>query len=281
MSTTINTNVAAQNSIRHLSNNNRKVGKSIEKLASGKRINRAADDAAGLAISEKLRVAIRGRRVAKRNSMDAISLVQTAEGTLNEVGNMLSRMKELSVQASSDTIGPRERSFLQLEYGQLSREIDRIANATDFNGMQLLTGSAAKVEGRVEFQSGINNNPDIDRLSFKPEEFDVRMTALGLNSSQIDVKSDAQSTISKLDGAINHVSKMRAKLGALQNRMGHVIQNLEITTENNEAAKSRIRDTEYAEEASKLITGTTVRDSNAAVLIQANSKPEVALRLLS
>jgi len=277
----INTNVAAINALRTNSNRTLQVNSSLEKLGSGERINKAADDAAGLAISEKFKAAIRGYRMAKKSALDGISMVQTAEGGLNEIGNMLTRLRELSVQAASDTIGPQERSFLNMEYQNLTSEIQRIALATDFNGITLLQGKAGEfVEGQVDFQVGIKNRASIDRISFVPDQSDARVEALGVAGTGVAKKTDAQESIAKIDNAIGNVSEMRARFGALQNRLQSTINNLGVTIENMESANSRIRDTDVAETSSMLAKDSILQQAGVAVLAQANSAPQVALKLI-
>jgi flagellin len=278
----ININVVSLNALTNTDKRTQAVNKSLEKLGSGERINRASDDAAGLGISEKLKSAIKGYRMAKRTSMDGISMIQTAEGGLNEIGNILTRLRELSVQAASDTIGPQERTFLDMEYQNLSQEIERIALATDFNGVQLLQGKAGEfVEGDIEFQVGIQNRKAIDRISFKPEANDARASALGIVGSGVAKKSHAQTSIATLDSAISSVSEMRARFGALQNRLQSTINNLSVMTENMETANSRVRDTDVAEVSATLAKDTILQQASASVLAQANNNGAIALKLLS
>lgn len=277
----INTNIPSINALRNSSSRTQAVNASLEKLSSGNRINKAADDAAGLAISEKFKAAIRGYKQAKKSALDGISMIQTAEGGLNEIGSILTRLRELSVQAASDTIGPQERQFLQMEYANLTQEIQRIADGTDFNGVSLLKGKAGEfVEGDIEFQVGIKNRAAIDRISFKPETTDARISALGIADTGVNMKSSAQNSIGKIDTAIQKVSEMRARFGALQNRMQSTINNLNVTTENLSAANSRIRDTDIAVESSKLAKDTILQQASASVLAQANASSQVALKLL-
>ena len=277
----INTNVASINALTNTSKRTDAVNKSLEKLGSGERINKASDDAAGLAISEKFKAAIRGFRMAKRTALDGISMIQTAEGGLNEIGNILTRLRELSVQAASDTIGPQERQFLEMEYGNLTQEVERIALATDFNGVSLLQGKAGEfVEGDVEFQVGIKNRAAIDRISFKPDQSDATVDALGLTGTGVKIKSDAQNSIGKIDDAIMNVSEMRARFGALQNRLQSTINNLSVSVENQEAANSRVRDTDVAIVSAKLARDTVLQQASASVLAQANTSSQLALKLL-
>jgi flagellin len=278
----INTNVASLNALTNTDKRTSAVNTSLEKLGSGERINKAADDAAGLAISEKFKAAIRGYNAAKRSSLDGISMVQTAEGGLNEIGNMLTRLRELSVQAASDTIGPQERTFLNMEYQNLGSEIQRIALATDFNGVSLLQGKAGEfVEGNVEFQVGIKNREAIDRISFKPEETDARIESLGVAGTGVEMKSHAQDSIGKIDDAIMKVSGMRARFGALQNRLQSTINNISTMNENMSSANSRVRDTDVAEVSSQLAKDSILQQASASVLAQANANGHLALKLLS
>lgn len=278
----INTNIAALNALTNASNRTAAVNSSIEKLGSGLRINRAADDAAGLAISEKFKAAIRGYRMAARNSMDGISMIQTAEGGLSEISNILIRLREISIQAASDTIGPEERKYLDREYGAMASEIERIAAATDFNGIKLLVGDGGtSVDGRVDFQVGILNRPSVDRISFNPEDSDARLEALGLNDTAVREKSGAQNSIERLDTAISKVSEMRASFGAIQNRLQSTVNNLNTTILNSEAANSRVRDTDIAEVSSLLAKDQILQQASASVMATANTSTNIALKLLT
>jgi len=272
----INTNVASLNSLRTMNANRMNMEKTLERLASGSRINHAGDDAAGLAISENLRAQVRGLRQAKRNAQDGISLIQVSEGGLNEITNILIRMRELSIQAASDTIGDGERSFTDREFQLLKQEIDRISNSTVFNGTPLLNGRA----GVLEFQVGTHNNPLIDRISYNGERADASVEALNIGGESIGTKAGAQMTLSVLDDALNRVSSIRADMGAIQNRMQSTISNLAISDENLSAARSRIADADMAEEATELTKNNILMQSGMAVLGQANSSAQLALKLL-
>jgi flagellin len=250
--------------------------RALERLASGSRINHAGDDAAGLAISENLRAQIRGMRQAKRNAQDGISLIQVSEGGLNEIGNILIRMRELSIQAASDTIGETERSFTDREFQSLKQEIDRIANITNFNGTPLLNGKA----GIMEFQIGVQNNPLLDRISYNGERSDSTVESLKISGESIATKPGAQMTLSVLDEALLRVNSIRADLGAIQNRMQSTISNLSISDENLSAANSRIRDADMAEESSELTKQNILLQAGISVLGQANSSNQTALKLL-
>ena len=272
----INTNVASIAAQRTLAYNNEKQSQSIDKLSSGTRIVRASDDAAGLAISEKLKSRIRGSRQAERNANDGISLMQTAEGALGEVSSILTRLRELSIQASTDTIGPKDRALTDLEYQNLIEEIDRIAKSADFNGKKLLDG-----EGEVlDFQVGVDNDDFRDRIQYNIGEIDATISALGIKGLSVDTKDGAHESLGVLDDAIGNVSGQRANLGALQNRLSSTVNNLRVSHENLSAANSRIRDTDYALESSENTKLSILVNAGAAVLAQANAKGQQALRLL-
>jgi len=273
----INTNTASLNAQRVLGTSKLALDKSMEKLASGYRINRAGDDAAGLAISENLRAQIRGLKQASRNANDGISLVQVAEGSMNEISSILIRLRELGVQSASDTIGPVERQFLNVEYDQLISEIDRISDATEFNGTQLLAG----VGSIMDFQVGIRNNPEIDRISFDSSKADANSAALGVNLTSVADKASAQNALSAIDAAIMSVSAMRADFGALQNRLQTTISNIANSVENMSAANSRVRDVDVAEESSEMVRNKILLEAGTSVLAQANQSANVALGLLN
>lgn len=273
----INTNTASLNAQRNLVGTKLGLDKSLERLSSGYRINRAGDDAAGLAISENLRAQIRGLKQASRNAQDGVSLVQVAEGSLNEISSILIRLRELSVQAASDTIGPVERQFLNVEYDQLVSEIDRIADGTEFNGTQLLSGTGSI----LDFQVGTRNDPNIDRLSFDASKADANSAALGVNLTSVADKASAQNTLSAIDQAILSVSAMRADFGAIQNRLQSTISNLAVSVENLSAANSRIRDVDVAEETAELTRNNILLNAGTSVLAQANQTAQTALGLLN
>lgn len=249
---------------------------SLAKLSSGSRINKAGDDAAGLAISEKLKANIRGSQQATRNAGDGISMIQTAEGGLNEVSNVLIRLRELSVQAASDTVGDTERKFADLEFQHLTQEVERIAASTQFNGKSLLSGEG----DTMEFQVGIMNDAKNDRLSYKPQDSSARAADLGIASLGVQTKADAQENLEKIDSAINGVNGNRASLGALQNRLQSTISNLETRTENLAAANSRIRDTDVAAESAELAKANILSAASTSVLAQANQSGSSALKLI-
>lgn len=273
----INTNVQSLAAQRSLSQVKRAQDSSLEKLASGSRINRASDDAAGLAISEKLKSTIRGGKQAARNANDGISMIQVAEGGLNEISNIVVRLRELSVQAASDTIGETERAFTNLEYQQLTSEIDRIAESTSFNGKNLLNGKGEK----QEIQIGIFNDANNDRISYDSSTANARAEALGVGGLSVIQKENAQENLEKLDMALNTVNGNRANLGALQSRLQSTINNLEITNESLASANSRIRDTDIAVETSELTKTNILNAANTSILSQANSSQATALKLIA
>jgi flagellin len=273
----INTNTASLNAQRNLYGTKLGLDKSLERLSSGFRINRAGDDAAGLAISENLKAQIRGLKQASRNAQDGVSLVQVADGGLNEISTILIRLRELGVQAASDTIGPVERQFLNVEYDQLVSEVDRIADGTEFNGTPLLSGTGSI----LDFQVGTRNDPNIDRLSFDASKADANSAALGINLTSVADKASAQNSLSSIDSAIVSVSAMRADFGAIQNRLQSTIGNLGVSVENMSAANSRIRDVDVAEETSELTRNNILLNAGTSVLAQANQSANTALQLLN
>lgn len=272
----IATNVAALNAQKNLTGNSLNLNRSLERLSSGMRINKAADDAAGLAISENLRGIIRGLRQADRNANDGISLVQVAEGSLNEVSTMLIRLRELAVQASSDTIGDTERKFIDVEYQQLKSEIQRITEATNFNGYDLLNGTG----GVIDIQVGVKNDPFVDRISFNASAADASLEALGLTAESVATKDSAQMSLDVVDNAMTSVNAIRANFGALQNRLISTSQNLKVADENMSAANSRIRDADIAAETSELTRNNILQQAAVSVLSQANNTQQLALKLL-
>ncbi|EPZ51094.1 putative flagellin protein [Bacteriovorax sp. BAL6_X] len=272
----INTNVTSLAAQRSLGQSNSAQSKSLEKLSSGTRIVRSADDAAGLAISEKLKGQIRSTNQAERNASDGISMIQIAEGGLNEVSNILVRLRELSVQAASDTVGDTERQFTDLEYQNLKQEIQRISEVTEFNGKKLLTGSGDK----FDIQIGINNDDFQDRIQFDTNVLNSSLENLGVADLQVGSKEGAQSALANLDSAIESIAGQRAELGAKQNRLNSTINNLQISSENLSAANSRIRDTDYAAETAKKAKNDILVNAGSSVLAQSNSQGAAALKLI-
>jgi len=273
----INTNVPSLVAQRNLRGNRVLLDRTLERLSSGSRINHAGDDAAGLAISETLRAQIRGLGQAERNAQDGISLIQVAEGGLVEISNILIRMRELGVQAASDTVGVRERKFLDTEFQQLGEEIDRISNSIEFNGNPLLNGNGSA----FEVQIGTKNNPLVDRIKlFDPYASNVNLVSLGLNLATVSDKTSAQNCLSSIDQALNSATSIRAEFGAMQNRLQSVINNLNVNKENLTAANSRIRDADLAEETSELTKAQILNQAGVSVLSQANSSVKSVLGLL-
>lgn len=274
----IATNVSSLTSQRHLRETRELLDRSLERLSSGYRINRAGDDAAGLAISEKLRAKTRGLIQAQRNASDGISLIQVAEGGLNEVQNILVRLRELGVQSASDTIGARERKYLDLEYQSLKEEMDRIANGTEFNGTYLLDGTGGSLDFQVN--TGGENLLGVDRISFDAFKLDVNSDKLGIEEISVDTKVNAQYSLAAIDTAIEDVSATRAELGAIENRLSSTIRNVGISIENLSAARSRIKDVDIAEETGELTKHNILMQAGTSVLTQANNVPKLALSLL-
>lgn len=272
----IATNVTSLNAQKNLGVTKLSLDRSMERLSSGFRINRASDDAAGLAISENLRAQIRGLRQADRNANDGISLVQVAEGSLNEVSNMLIRLRELAVQGSSDTIGDTERKFVDVEYQQLKSEIQRITESTSFNGYDLLNGTG----GVIDIQVGVKNDPFKDRISFNASAANASLEALGLTVENVSTKEGAQMSLDVVDNALVSINAIRANFGALQNRLVSTSQNLKIADENYSAANSRIRDADIASETSEMARSNILQQAAISVLSQANSSQQLALKLL-
>ncbi|KAB3532059.1 flagellin N-terminal helical domain-containing protein [Alkaliphilus serpentinus] len=267
----INNNIPALNAHRLLSHNSSLSGKTLERLSSGKRINRAADDAAGLAISEKMRGQVNGLRVASRNALDGISMVQTAEGAMNEIHAMLQRMRELAVQASNGTFGDDDKATIQAEVTQLLDEIDNIADTTNFNDKKLINGSLATTG--VQLQIGANAN---ETISFTIENLDAN----ALSIASINLVTAPQTAISTLSTAIQSVSDTRSRLGAVQNRLEHTIANVDNTAENITAALSRIEDLDMALEMSNFTKLNILTQAGTAMLAQANQRPQSVLQLL-
>lgn len=273
----INTNVPSLAAQRALSMVTNEKNNTLAKLTSGNRINRSADDAAGLAISEKLKANIRSTSQANRNTNDAISMIQTAEGSLSEISNILIRLRELSIQASSDTVGDPEREFTELEYQNLKQEIERIAQVTEFNGKKMLNGS----DGNYEFQVGINNSPFEDRISFSAVSSNATLGNLQITDLAVKSKLQAQESMQRLDKALQFVSGQRANLGAIQNRLTSTSTNLQINMENMSVANSRIRDTDFAQETANNMRLNILTQAGTSVLAQANMEGQAALKLLN
>lgn len=272
----VSTNVASINAQNSLAKSQRKIEKSFAQLASGERITKAADDAAGLALSESLKAQIKGYSVAQRNALDGQSMVQVAEGGLNEVSNILVRLRELGVQAASDTVGDRERTFLDKEVQQLKLEMDRIAQTTKYGTTNLLDGSG----GEFSFQVDINNDDFQDRITFDSGAQSVRLSELDMEGLDYSTKDGAREALEIIDNAQYTVNGHRATLGAVQNRLISTQANLGTAMENVSAANSRIRDTDIAAATAELTQNQVLLNASNSVLAQANANPQSALRLI-
>ena len=274
----INHNMNAMNAHRNMGVNNNNAAKAMEKLSSGLRINRAGDDAAGLAISEKMRGQIRGLDQASRNAQDGISLIQTAEGALNETTNILQRMRELSVQAANDTNATTDRQAIQTELTALHSEISRIAETTKFNGKGVINSGASQVS--LNIQVGANSGETITIALAN-----MNASAIGVASSLVSDIGDgtagnANKLTSAIDKALVNVSTQRAKFGAIQNRLEHTIKNVDNTSENLQAAESRVRDVDMAKEMMNYSKNNILNQAAQSMLAQANQQPQNVLNLL-
>lgn len=271
----IATNIASQSVQKNLRAVSEQSDASLNKLSSGKRINKAADDAAGLAISKNLEAQTKGLRQATRNANDGISLVQTAEGGLNEVSNILIRMRELTVQAASDTVGENERGLLDKEYQQLVNEVDRISQSTTFNGKNLLNGEGDTMDFQVGSFAGEQN-----RIQFDTGQSDATAGSVGISGTGIADKGDALGSIEVIDEAIGSISGQRATLGAIQSRLQSTVSNLEVQTINQDSARSVIQDVDVAQESANLAASSVIKNAGISTLAQANNLPNSALRLI-
>ncbi len=272
----ITTNVAAINAQRNMVNTQRGLQNSMAQLSSGSRINKSADDAAGLAISENMKAQIKSSAQARRNANDGISLVQTAEGGLTEISNTVTRLRELGIQASSDTIGDRERGYINLEVEQLKAEMERIANTASWNSTKLLDGTTPV----FDFQVGLFATEN-DVISFDSSQNVSTLDALGLTEVDFTTKEGARSALVSLDDAQSNINGMRSNLGALQNRLTSTVDTLAVTEENLSAANSRIRDTDVAAATSDLARNSVLQQAGTATLAQANQSTQLALKLLN
>ncbi len=284
----IKSNVESIVAQRQLGNNRAEMSDSLEKLSSGLRINKSADDAAGLAISESMRARIRGLAQAKRNASDGVSFLQVAEGGLGDLNNVLTRMRELTTQAASDTIGAKERQYLNREFEQLGEELKRIKDGTEFNGMKILSGDQAT---DLAIQVGASAPKDGDDTSgvvrIKFDNLSDLNTALQDLPNSIEGESgqalgggDTSEIFAAIDGAMEKVTDFRASLGAMQSRMNSTITAIDVSSENLSAASSRIRDVDYASETARLAQSKILTAASTSVLAQANQLPESVLTLL-
>ena len=287
----IRTNVSSLVAQRFMERNNNDMQASMERLSSGYRINKSSDDAAGLAISENLRGQVRGLNVAKRNANDAVSLVQVAEGSMNEMSNILIRMRELTIQSATDTLGEQERSFLNKEYVSLVDEMDRIAKSTEFNGRKIFDLENDLSEYVIQVGTkGSEPSANVDTITVDLQGLKFNSETIGFKKeSEIGAKNagdtgpsreDISAKLGTIDTALNRLATERASLGATQNRLNSALSNLGISIEAQETARSRIKDVDFAAETASLTQARIMTQSNAAVLAQANQSPEMALGLL-
>lgn len=276
MALRIATNIPSITAQRSMNEVQRASEKSMAQLSSGSRITKAADDAAGLSISEGLKSSIRSYKQAARNAQDGISFVQVAEGALNEITNIVTRFRELSIQAASDTIGDEERGFIQKEVEQLKNEVNRIADSTQFGKAKLLNGEG----DTFDFQVGIHSDPETNSISFNASELDASLDTIGLSSMDLSSKSGAQGALDEIDGALNTIHGYRANLGALQNRLTSTTENIGSSIENLSSANARIRDADVAEASAELTKNNILLNASTSVLAQANHTPKLALGLL-
>lgn len=270
----VNTNIASINAQRSVAGVTSRLQGNFQRLSTGLRISGAADDAAGLAISERLRAQIRSLGQASRNANDGISLVQVGEGALNEVSNILVRLRELGVQAANGASSSTDKDTLQEEFSSLVNEINRIGQSTEFNGIKLLDGSSSA----VSFQVGINTTPGVDVLNISLTA--ALSTSLGLSTLDIGSAGNTSLAINAIDTAINSVSSLRGRFGALQNRLQSTIANLGVAYESLSAAESRIRDVDVAFETAELTRNSILQQASISILSQANAQPQAALSLL-
>jgi len=273
----ISTNIPSLQSQTSLTKVTRETADSSAKLSSGKRILKAADDAAGLAISEKLNAEIRSSKQANRNANDGLSLVQVAEGGLTESSNILIRMRELGMQAASDSLSDSDRSKSNIEYNQLKDELERISQTTEFNGRKLLNGSGSQ----LDFHVGVGDHSSDDQISYNSQSINSGVQSLGVSSLSLHSKLSAQEGLASIDSAINKVSSHKATLGSIQNRLITSSNNLSVYHENMSAANNRIRDLDYAEESATQARNSILGDANTAVMAQANTSGQIALKLVN
>ncbi len=276
MAMTIRTNVSSLDAQRNLFNTQNDIDSALSKLSSGYRITKAGDDAAGLGISVNLEAQISSYNQAARNSQDGVSVTQTAEGALNEVSNILSRMRELAMESASAGVSDTERAYVQNESTQLKSEINRIADATEYNGVALLNNSGTQ----LTFQIGIRDVSSNDRISVTTVDVKLSNLGSGFSALSLSTQAGAQSALGLIDAAIEKVSGARATLGAAGNRLTDVISQIQSASENLSAANSRIRDVDVAEETSMLTRSQILEQAGVSVLAQANQQPQVALKLL-
>ncbi len=272
----ISTNVAAINAQRVMSGNTREMQKTMAQLSTGSRITKAGDDAAGLAISENLKSTIRSYGQATRNANDGISMISTAEQSMGEISNILTRIRELGIQAASDTVGDKERGFIQKEVAAMKSEVQRIAETTSFGSRKLLDGTG----GVYDIHVGTSANENTDWISYDSSLTNVTADALGVNGLDFTSKDGARGGLNMLDIAQSNINGSRASLGALQNRLTSAVDVIGTMNESLSAANSRIRDADVAQSSAELARSTVLLQGNTAVLAQANQTPQMALKLI-
>ncbi|MEK6624348.1 MAG: flagellin [Bdellovibrionota bacterium] len=272
----IATNIASIAVQKHIKDVSASADRELERLSSGKRITKAGDDAAGLAIAKNLEAQTRSLNQASRNANDGVSMVQTAEGSLNEISNILVRLRELSIQSASDTVGESERGMLDLEYQELSKEVDRISASTEFNGVHLLDGEG---KGVLDFHVGAKGC-DQNIIKYDSGQTNASATSIGINGTAVITKDEALTSVAAVDGAISAVSGQRASLGAIQNRLQHSASTLDVQSVNQEHARSVIEDADIAQSAAQLASSTILKSAGIAALAQANMIPTSALKLI-
>ena len=277
MAMVVNSNLSSLNALNNLNRTNKSLSDTFGRISSGLRINKAADDAAGLAVAENLDAGVRSLGMAKRNANDGIAVIQVAESATNEVANVLKRMRELAVQSSSETLESTERAYIQTEYTQLHSEIDRIADVTEFNGISLTNAANTTLSVQV----GMYNTTD-DRVSVNLGDLSTTGTSgLGLTASiSLGSVVSAQAAIDQLDSALNTVNDYRSTYGAVQNRLESAIRSLDTYSENLKAAESQIRDADFAQEAAEMSKQQIMQQAGTAILAQANSINQGAVRLI-
>jgi flagellin len=272
----VSTNIASINAQRNMMGAQREIQKSFAQLSSGSRITKASDDAAGLSISEGLKSQTRSISQAQRNANDGISMIQVAEGGLNEISSIMTRLRELGIQAASDTVGERERGFVNKEVVNLVLEADRISKTTRFGGTNLLDGTGSK----FDFQVGINNNAQLDRITFHADQANATADHLGIAGLDFSTKEGAQSALTIIDNAQVVANGFRAGMGAMQNRLQSTVDNLGVSYENLSAANSRIRDTDIAASTAEQTRNSILLNAAVSTMAQANQSPQLAMKLI-
>lgn len=275
MALTILSNLASLNTKRHLEESSDKFAQAAERMATGKRINKSGDDAAGLSISTSIEGQVRSIQQARRNAQDALSLIQVAEGGMNDVNNLVVRLRELAIQAASDNVGDSERNMIQFEVDQVKQEIDRLSAATKFFDTSLLDGKGRN----FVFQIGPDNNEN-NRIEYDASKLNLSTSALGLSGVDLSDISSARNSLEAIDESVKKIAEPRSHLGAIQNRLNSISSSLSVYEENMTAARSRILDADIAKESAEAVKAQVLQKAGVAVLAQANMTPALALKLL-